>query len=360
ASSILERLHLGAGAQLLEALADRLLRHRRDPQPLDRLRRFRARGGLSEDGLVDGRKDQLAFASGVARVDDAVDVVAFEQCLDQLQLLLRLRVARNELEAVRRHDREVGHGPLLPLLVVLLRLRKLDEVADGPRDRVLIGFEEDTLVARRTGCLRLRLRGLDDLLVRLLVDLLPAALRLDVFELPPLEGTVERAREIAADGRLFCNDEGLGHGKHHSVPLNRGQAGILRRMGPSLFYSFVAVLSWPILKALYRLRAEGEENVPAEGGFVLAANHFSNLDPWPLGMPLWPQRFLRFMAKSELYWWPLSMIIRAGGGFPVRRGERDIEAMNTAVQLAREGNVVAMFPHGTRQRKGLGKGCQRE
>ena len=129
-------------------------------------------------------------------------------------------------------------------------------------------------------------------------------------------------------------------------------------MRPSLFYSFVAVLSWPILKGLYRLRAEGEENVPAEGGFVLAANHFSNLDPWPLGMPLWPQRFLRFMAKSELYWWPLSMIIKAGGGFPVRRGERDIEAMNKAIQLAREGNGVAMFPHGTRQRKGLVKRYQ--
>jgi 1-acyl-sn-glycerol-3-phosphate acyltransferase len=64
------------------------------------------------------------------------------------------------------------------------------------------------------------------------------------------------------------------------------------------------------------------------------------------------------MAKSELYWWPLSMVITAGGGFPVRRGERDIEAMNKAIQLVREGNVVAMFPHGTRQRKGLVKRYQ--
>jgi 1-acyl-sn-glycerol-3-phosphate acyltransferase len=126
-------------------------------------------------------------------------------------------------------------------------------------------------------------------------------------------------------------------------------------MRPSLFYSFVALLSWPILKGLYRLRAEGEENLPQEGGYVLAANHVSNFDPWPLGMPLWPKRFLRFMAKSELYWWPLGAIITAGGGFPVRRGERDIEAMNKAVQLVRAGNVVAMFPHGTRQRKGLVK-----
>jgi len=110
-----------------------------------------------------------------------------------------------------------------------------------------------------------------------------------------------------------------------------------------------------VLKGLYRLRAEGQENLPEDGGYVLAANHTSNFDPWPLGMPLFPKRFLRFMAKSELYWWPLNHVINAGGGFPVRRGERDVEAIQRAVGLAREGYVVAMFPHGTRQRKGLVK-----
>jgi 1-acyl-sn-glycerol-3-phosphate acyltransferase len=124
---------------------------------------------------------------------------------------------------------------------------------------------------------------------------------------------------------------------------------------PSPFYLFVGAVSWPVLRWLYRLRAEGRENLPASGGYVLAANHISNFDPWPLGIPLWPRRFLRFMAKSELYWWPLKYVITAGGGFPVRRGERDIEAINTAVELARQGYVVAMFPHGTRQRKGIVK-----
>jgi 1-acyl-sn-glycerol-3-phosphate acyltransferase len=118
---------------------------------------------------------------------------------------------------------------------------------------------------------------------------------------------------------------------------------------------FVGAVSWPVLHGLYRLRAEGVENLPSRGGYVLSANHVSNFDPWPLGMPLWPKRFLRFMAKSELYWWPLGAIINAGGGFPVRRGERDVEAIQTAVDLAREGHVIAMFPHGTRQRKGLVK-----
>ena len=129
-------------------------------------------------------------------------------------------------------------------------------------------------------------------------------------------------------------------------------------MRPTPFYVFIGAISWPLVRGLYRLRAEGQENLPRDGGYVLAANHTSNLDPWPLGMPLWPKRFLRFMAKSELYWWPLKYVIRGGGGFPVRRGESDVEAIDTAVALARQGYVVAMFPHGTRQRKGLVKKYQ--
>jgi 1-acyl-sn-glycerol-3-phosphate acyltransferase len=124
---------------------------------------------------------------------------------------------------------------------------------------------------------------------------------------------------------------------------------------PSPFYLFAGAISWPVIHGLYRLRAEGVENLPQDGGFVLAANHTSNFDPWPLALPLWPRRYIRFMAKSELYWWPLGPIITAGGAFRVRRGERDVEAIRTAVQLAREGHIIAMFPHGTRQRKGLVK-----
>jgi 1-acyl-sn-glycerol-3-phosphate acyltransferase len=114
------------------------------------------------------------------------------------------------------------------------------------------------------------------------------------------------------------------------------------------------------MKFLFRLRAEGVENLPRSGGFVLAANHISNLDPWPLGLPLFPRRFLRFMAKSELYWWPLGPIISAAGAFPVRRGQHDLEAIERAVELAREGHVIAMFPEGTRRRKGLRKKWEAE
>src|SRR5437867_3178516 len=124
---------------------------------------------------------------------------------------------------------------------------------------------------------------------------------------------------------------------------------------PSWLYSLVALLSWPIVTILFRLRAKGVENLPAEGGYVLAANHNSNLDPWPLGISVFPRRFLRFMAKSELFWWPLGPIIAAAGAFKVRRGERDMEAIETAEQLCRAGEVVVMFPEGTRRKKGLRK-----
>jgi 1-acyl-sn-glycerol-3-phosphate acyltransferase len=126
-------------------------------------------------------------------------------------------------------------------------------------------------------------------------------------------------------------------------------------MRPSLLYRVAAVLSWPFLRFVFRLEVRGKENVPRLGGFVLAANHNSNFDPWPLGLPLFPHRFLRFMAKSELYWWPLKYVLDAGGAFPVRRGEKDEEAIQTAVDLCRAGRCVVMFPEGTRRQKGLRK-----
>jgi 1-acyl-sn-glycerol-3-phosphate acyltransferase len=109
------------------------------------------------------------------------------------------------------------------------------------------------------------------------------------------------------------------------------------------------------MNLLLRPKATGVENVPREGGFVLAANHLSNFDPWAVGLPIFPWRYLRFMAKSELWWFPLGPIIKAGGAFKVRRGERDAEAIETAVQLAREGHAVMVFPEGTRRQKGLVK-----
>ena len=119
-------------------------------------------------------------------------------------------------------------------------------------------------------------------------------------------------------------------------------------------YLLAGAISWPLIGLPFRLRARGREKLPA-GGFVLASNHLSNLDPWPLGLPLYPRRQVRFMAKSELFNPVLGPLIRASGSFPVRRGAGDLEAIQTAVDLVRDGEIVVMFPEGTRRGKGLRK-----
>lgn len=119
-------------------------------------------------------------------------------------------------------------------------------------------------------------------------------------------------------------------------------------------YLLAGAISWPFVKVGYRLRARGVENLP-EGGFVLAANHTSNFDPWPLALPLYPRRQVRFMAKSELFNPILKPILVGGGAFPVRRGEADVDAIHRAVELVEDGQIVVMFPEGTRRKKGLRK-----
>jgi 1-acyl-sn-glycerol-3-phosphate acyltransferase len=123
----------------------------------------------------------------------------------------------------------------------------------------------------------------------------------------------------------------------------------------SPFYFILGALSIPPFRLLYRLRASGQENLPESGGYVLSANHLSNVDPWPLGLPLWPKRQIRFMAKSELFRPPLRPILELAGAFQVRRGYGDDGAIKTAVDFARDGNVVAIFPEGTRREKGLAR-----
>lgn len=122
---------------------------------------------------------------------------------------------------------------------------------------------------------------------------------------------------------------------------------------PHPFYLFMGIFAYPALKGPLRMRVSGREHIPRDGGLVLASNHLSNFDAYVLAYPFFPRRQLRYMAKVELFeLWrgALQPLLRAGGGFPVRRGEGDAEAFKTAVRLARSGEIVVMFPMGTRDR----------
>lgn len=126
---------------------------------------------------------------------------------------------------------------------------------------------------------------------------------------------------------------------------------------PTLLYRAILRMSRPVFRHVYRLDVQGLEHVPARGGFVVAANHSSLVDAWPLGIALWP-RSLHFMVKQEAWKPPLTWILADVGSFPVRRGESDAEAIANAVRVCREGRVMAMFPEGTRRGKELAQGRQ--
>jgi 1-acyl-sn-glycerol-3-phosphate acyltransferase len=100
------------------------------------------------------------------------------------------------------------------------------------------------------------------------------------------------------------------------------------------------------------LRVYGAERVPLEGGLVVAANHFSWIDPPALGAAC--PRTLYFMAKVEAHRVPgLGQVMRSFGAFPVRRGESDREAVRTMREIVRDGHALGMFVEGTRQTSGV-------
>lgn len=125
----------------------------------------------------------------------------------------------------------------------------------------------------------------------------------------------------------------------------------VRTHRPGWIYEAVRLLMTWIAVFLYRERAIGTENVPADGPAIIAPNHFSNMDHFFSGVYL--RRKMQFMAKSQLFGNPiLNYIFRVGGVFPVRRGHHDDEAFKTAHAILDRGNCVLMYCEGGRSRTG--------
>lgn len=122
---------------------------------------------------------------------------------------------------------------------------------------------------------------------------------------------------------------------------------------PQPFYLFMGCI-YAVIAVVKRHRVVGAENLP-QTGFVLGANHVSNLDPFAISWGFFPRRQLRFMAKAELFNPWLGWAMRGVGAFPVRRGEADADALRTALTLLRNGGIIAMFPEGTRRQSGKKK-----
>ncbi len=113
------------------------------------------------------------------------------------------------------------------------------------------------------------------------------------------------------------------------------------------FYMTAKALVSGFLKLFWRIKIVGTENVPKEGGCVVCANHIAIRDVVILAVSL--PRQLRFLGKAELFRVPLiGFIIKKAGACPVDRGGKDVGAIKTMVSLAKSGEMVSLFPQGTR------------
>ena len=112
----------------------------------------------------------------------------------------------------------------------------------------------------------------------------------------------------------------------------------------TLYLAVHAILA-PVIRAVWRLRVEGAENLP-RGPVIVVANHDSLSDPFFLGTAI--ERPLRFLAKRELWRYRLvGRVMDWLGGIPVERRRGDVAAVAAAARALDEGAAVAIFPQGT-------------
>ena len=117
-------------------------------------------------------------------------------------------------------------------------------------------------------------------------------------------------------------------------------------------YWFAHRLVWWFLRGFYRIRIRGTGNIPWRGPVVLAANHCSYLDPPVLAM-VSPNRNVRFMARDTLYSNPFARwFFPRVGLIALDRTRGDLAALRTAISSLKGGDVVALFPEGTRSPDG--------
>jgi 1-acyl-sn-glycerol-3-phosphate acyltransferase len=133
------------------------------------------------------------------------------------------------------------------------------------------------------------------------------------------------------------------------IPVNDPRPSLNYPLAPTrLNRILVSAARW-VFKAVMVMDIRGLENLPRQGAAIVASNHVNNFDVFPLQLAL--PRALFFMGKAELFQIGfVHAVFRQMGGFPVYRGEGDAWALEHSTRLLAAGQLLAMFPEGTRSR----------
>lgn len=118
-----------------------------------------------------------------------------------------------------------------------------------------------------------------------------------------------------------------------------------------MFYKICCSILWFVTRIAFRFKVVGKENIPTDIGFILCSNHISAYDPIFIAIDLKKQ--VHYMAKEELFENPFFRFFGNGvGAFSVKRGTGDANALQTAIDYVKKGEVLGIFPEGTRSKDG--------
>ena len=119
-------------------------------------------------------------------------------------------------------------------------------------------------------------------------------------------------------------------------------------------YWIVKGILKPLLRLIYRIRAEGRENVPKEGPAIIAANHLSFLDSFFIPLVV-KRRRVTYLAKADYFKsWKTAWFFKMVGQIPTERegGEKSKQALDVALEVLKDGNLLGIYPEGTRSPDG--------
>lgn len=131
-----------------------------------------------------------------------------------------------------------------------------------------------------------------------------------------------------------------------AAPISVRRVGLPDVQAPGRLYVAARLVGRGLLRLIFNVRVEGARRVPRRGAVLLAGNHRGMLDG-PVTAAVTP-RGASFLAKSELFTGRLATVLPRLGQIPVDRGRTDREALRRAIAVLARGDVLGLFPEGTR------------